>query len=49
MLQTCKETEELLNSCNIKYFIEETNQAVAHFNELINHGIRAGGIFHSTC
>jgi hypothetical protein len=49
MLYTCPETEELLRSRRIPYHIEETKQAVALFNRLMEKGKRVGGIFHSTC
>jgi hypothetical protein len=49
MLHTCPETEALLRDRGIEYSIEETNQAVHHFNELMQQGVRVGGIFHSTC
>jgi hypothetical protein len=49
MLHTCPETEELLRSRGIAYHIEETKQAVALFNRLMEQGKRVGGIFHSTC
>jgi len=49
MLHTCPETEHLLRSKGIEYHIEETNQAVALFNQLMQQGKRVGGIFHSTC
>ena len=49
VLRTCKETEELLKSRNIKYHIEETSKAVELFNKLTNEGKRVGGVFHSTC
>ena len=49
MLYTCPETEALLRAKGIEYFIEETKQAAAHFNQLMEAGKRVGGIFHSTC
>src|SRR5262245_48435712 len=49
MLHTCPETKELLRSQGIEYHIEETKQAVALFNDLMEQGKRVGGIFHSTC
>lgn len=49
MLHICPETEQLLNSQAIKYYIEETKQAVDIFNNLIKQGKKVGGIFHSTC
>ncbi|HEX9654382.1 MAG TPA: Mth938-like domain-containing protein [bacterium] len=49
MLHTCPETGHLLRSKGIEYHIEETNQAVALFNQLTQQGKRTGGIFHSTC
>jgi hypothetical protein len=49
MLHTCSETEAILQSCGIAYHIEETRQAVALFNKLVQQGKRVGGIFHSTC
>ena len=49
MLHTCPETEALLRARGIPYHIEETNRAVALFNQLTQQGKRVGGIFHSTC
>jgi hypothetical protein len=49
VLHTAPETEELLRTRGIEYYIEETKQAVAHFNRLMQEGKRVGGIFHSTC
>lgn len=49
MLHTGPETETLLREKGIEYYIEETKQAVVHFNQLMEAGKRVGGIFHSTC
>jgi len=49
MLHTCPETEQMLRAQGIHYHIEETNRAVALFNQLARQGKRVGGIFHSTC
>jgi len=49
MLHTAKETIGLLDSFKINYHREETRNAVRLFNNMANQGIRAGGIFHSTC
>ena len=49
MLHVCRETEELMQSQGIEYYIEETTKAVKKYNELVDEGKRAGGIFHSTC
>lgn len=49
MLHTCPETEQMLRERGIANFIEETKQAVKLFNELMQHGKRVGGVFHSTC
>jgi len=49
MLHTCPETEQLLRAGGIEYHIEETNRAVALFNQLVQQGKKVGGIFHSTC
>lgn len=49
MLHTCPETEDLLRAKGIEYFIEETKQAAAYFNQLMEEGKKVGGIFHSTC
>jgi len=48
-LHTCPETEALLHSREIDYYIEETKEAVALFNRLTEQGKNVGGIFHSTC
>ena len=49
MLDTCPETVQLLREKGIVYHIEETQRAVALFNDLVRQGQRVGGIFHSTC
>lgn len=49
MLHTCPETVQLLRAKGIAYHIEETQQAVALFNKLMEQGKRVGGVFHSTC
>lgn len=48
-LETCPETEELLQNRGIPYHIEETHKAANLFNLLVQQGKRVGGIFHSTC
>lgn len=49
MLHTAPETEALLRERGIPYHIEETKRAVALFNDLVQQGLRVGGLFHSTC
>ena len=49
MLNTCPETEQLLQSKNIEYYKAETTIAVNLFNEFSARGKNVGGIFHSTC
>lgn len=48
-LQVMQETQDYLDQQDITYHIEETNQAVDHFNELSRAGKRVGGVFHTTC
>ena len=48
-LQTAPETIELLRQRRIPFHIEETNAAVALYNELADAGKHVGGLFHSTC
>jgi hypothetical protein len=48
-LGVCAETETLLRERGISYYIENTKQAVALFNDLVKQGKRVGGVFHSTC
>jgi len=48
-LQVMEETKKFLRDRGIPFHIEETNQAVDHFNELSQQGKRVGGIFHTTC
>jgi len=48
-LQVMKETQIYLDRADITYYIEDTNQAVDHFNELSRAGKRVGGVFHTTC
>jgi hypothetical protein len=45
MLHTCPQTEQLLRSRGVEYYIEETRQAVELFNCLMERGIKVGGIF----
>ena len=47
-LQTCPETLQLLRELGIIYHIEETTEAVQHYNELAQTQ-PVGGLFHSTC
>ncbi len=49
MLHICPETEDLLNSRNIEYYIGQTQLAVNVFNSLVQKGRKVAGIFHSTC
>ena len=48
-LQTAPATLELLEARAIEVRIEETTAAVAVYNELAEHGVPVGGLFHSTC
>lgn len=48
-LQTAPETIELLKRRGVSFHIEETNAAVALYNQLSEAGERVGGLFHSTC
>ncbi len=48
-LHTTLEAEEMLRQRGVEYHIEETQAAVALFNQLAEQGRRVGGIFHSTC
>ena len=43
------ETEKMLHEQGVSYHVEKTKKAVTLFNELIRHGKRVGGVFHSTC
>lgn len=49
MLHICPETEDLLNSRNIEYYIGQTKLAVNLFNSLVQKGRKVAGVFHSTC
>jgi hypothetical protein len=49
VLETCPETEHLLRSRGLEYYIAETHQAVDLFNTLTRQGKKVGGVFHSTC
>ncbi len=49
VLQTCKETKEILASKGIPFHIIETKQAKSLYNELAEEGTAVGGLFHSTC
>lgn len=48
VLQTCPETLEYLHGRGIVVHVEETNAAVALYNELAETQA-VGGLFHSTC
>ena len=48
-MNVCPETEDLLKSQQIVYYLKETKEAVELFNRLSQEGKRVGGIFHSTC
>lgn len=48
-LQVQEETTRYLEDRGVDYHIEETNQAVEHFNTLSREGKAVGGVFHSTC
>ena len=49
MLQTCRETLDLLKDKNITVQIAETKTAVKIYNDLASQGGAVGGLFHSTC
>lgn len=49
VLQTSRETIDLLDKLQIPYVIEETMQAVATYNRLLMEGKRVGALIHSTC
>jgi hypothetical protein len=49
MLQTCRETLELLEKRHIPVRIAETRAAAGIYNELADAGEPVGGLFHSTC
>ena len=48
-LETCPETFDLLKERNIEVHQEETQAAVALYNQLAEQGKAVGGLFHSTC
>ena len=48
-LEVQPETEALLQERRLEYFIEDTKQAVEHYNDLARQGRKAGGLFHTTC
>jgi len=48
-LQVKQETRLFLEKQGISYYLEETNQAVKHFNELSQEGKQVAGLFHTTC
>jgi len=47
-LQTCPETLQLLRELGITCHVEETIEAVEHYNQLAQTQ-PVGGLFHSTC
>jgi len=48
-LQVQEATTHYLEEQGVDYHVEETNQAVEHFNRLSREGKAVGGVFHSTC
>lgn len=48
-LQTCPETERMLQSEGITVHVAETRKAARIYNELASQGVAVGGLFHSTC
>jgi hypothetical protein len=48
-LHTCPETLEHLRGAGVTVHVEETQQAVRVYNELVRRGELVGGVFHSTC
>ena len=49
VLQTARETIDLLNSRGVPFHLEETKSAVMLYNRLAETGEQVGGLFHSTC
>ncbi len=49
MLQTRRETLDLLDERNIPVHIAETKAAAKIYNDLVSSGEAVGGLFHSTC
>ena len=43
------ETKDFLRNRGVSYHIEKTRKAVTLFDEMVQKGIRVGGIFHTTC
>jgi hypothetical protein len=48
-LQTSPATLDLLKQRGVTVHIEETTAAVKRYNDLAEHGVPVGGLFHSTC
>jgi hypothetical protein len=48
-LQTHPDTLDLLRGRGVTVHFEETRAAMKRYNELAEHGVRVGGLFHSTC
>lgn len=48
-LETPQETIAYLEEQGVTVHVEETQAAVAHYNELAEEGVNVGGLFHSTC
>jgi len=49
VLRTCPETLQFLKEKGIPTVVEETNAAVALYNQMVDEGKLVGGLFHSTC
>ncbi len=49
MLQTSRETLDLLKTKRIQVHVAETKEAAKIYNDLVSRGEPVGGLFHSTC
>lgn len=49
VLQTCRETLEVLEEHGITVHVAQTQDAVDLYNDLVAHAELVGGLFHSTC
>jgi hypothetical protein len=48
-LLTAPDTMDLLRERGVEVHVEETKAAVRRYNDLAEHGLPVGGLFHSTC
>lgn len=48
-LKVCPETLEMLQKQGIEVYVEQTEEALKTYNNLVEQGMAVAGLFHSTC